>query len=105
MDIGGIPSDENKIICAAATHAILLAGDTSKFPEWREFCGKLNLSILAEIWSDYHGQEDVVPEIRQDNVWHGSVHHLERGELVHERPTVAAIARILVRMATVEEQK
>lgn len=99
VDIGGIPSAENKKICVAATHAILLAGDTSRIQEWREFCKALQISVVAEIWSDYHGTTDVVPVLGDDGVYRGSVHHLERGEATAERPTVRALAEILVGMA------
>lgn len=98
VDIGGIPSAENEAICASATHAILLAGDLSRLAEWREFCGKLGLRIIAEIHSDYRGTEDTVPVLGQDGVWRGSVHHLERGEPVADRPTVRALAELLVAM-------
>lgn len=100
VDIGGIPSDENKEICAAATHALLLAGDTSRFEEWRAFFAALHIPVLAEVWSDYHGQEDAVPQLGADGVWRGSVHHLERGEDPSARPTVVALAQLLTRMAT-----
>jgi len=103
VDIGGIPSPENEEICSTVTHAILLAGDTSRFPEWRAFCAKLGISILAEIHSDYHGQEDVVPQIGEDRIYKGSVHHLERGEPVGERPTIKALAEILVGMVSDEK--
>jgi CRISPR-associated protein Csx3 len=95
---------ENEQICAHATHAILLAGDTpeetweSRLKVWREFCGKLGLRIIAEIHSDYRGTEDTVPLLGEDGIWRGSVHYLERGEPVDERPTVKALAEILVRM-------
>jgi CRISPR-associated protein Csx3 len=100
VDIGGIPSPENYKICASATHAILLAGDLDRLPEWREFCNKLGLGIIAEIHSDYHGTEDVVPTLHEDNIWRGSVHHLERGEEVQERLTIQALADILLQMVT-----
>jgi CRISPR-associated protein Csx3 len=103
VDIGGIPSAENEAICASATHTIILAGDLSKVPVWREFCGKLGLRIIAEVHSDYHGTEDVVPTLGEDGVYRGSVHYLERGEPIHERRTVRALAEILVRMATGQE--
>ena len=103
VDIGGIPSVENEAICASATHAILLAGDLNNLPEWRQFCGKLGLRIVAEIHSNYHGTEDTVPVLGEDSVWKGSVHHLERGELVNERPTVVGLAEILVQMASQEK--
>jgi CRISPR-associated protein Csx3 len=99
VDIGGIPSAENEQICSSATHAILLAGDVSRFPEWRAFCEKLGISVVAEIESNYHGTTDAVPVLGEDGVYRGSVHHLERGEATAERPTVVALAEILVGMA------
>jgi hypothetical protein len=61
--------------------------------------------VVAEIWSDYHDQEDTIPVFGSDGVWRGSVHYLERGEPVHERPTIKALAEILVQLATAEEKK
>jgi CRISPR-associated protein Csx3 len=110
VDIGGIPSPENEQICRYATHAILLAGDSQeqswdeRLVEWREFCRKLRLRIIAEIHSDYHGTEDTLPVLGPDGVWRGSVHYLERGEPVWERPTVKALAEILVRLVAEEEK-
>jgi len=103
VDIGGIPSVENEAICASATHAILLAGDLGRLPEWREFCAKLGLVVLAEIHSDYNGTEDTVPELGEDGVWRGSVHHLERGEPIADRPTIRALAEILVGLVSDEK--
>ena len=103
VDIGGIPSEDNKKICRHATHAILLAGDTGKFPEWREFCRELQIEVLAEIWSNYHGEADLVPQLGEDEVWRGAVHRLERGEPVHDRPTVQFLGRLLARMAMAAE--
>ncbi len=103
VDIGGRTSVENKQICAAATHAVLLAGDMSRLPEWREFCAELGLRVVAEIYSDYHGQEDTVQGVGPDNVFRGSVHYLERGEPVHERPCVVALAHLLMKLAAQEE--
>lgn len=99
VDIGGIPSKENEVICASATHAIILAGDMSKVPEWREFCSKLGIKVIAEIHSDYHGQTDEVLTLGDDEVWKGSVHYLERGEPVAERPTIKKLAEILIENA------
>lgn len=102
VDIGGIPSAENEAICASVTHAVLLAGDLNRLLEWREFCRKVGLVVVAEIHSDYHGTKDTPPVLGADGVWRGSVHHLERGEPVAQRPTVAALAEILVRLASDE---
>jgi CRISPR-associated protein Csx3 len=108
VDIGGIPSPENKQICAHATHAILLAGNSPKTGEiwsdrlvpWREFCRELKLTVVAEVFSDYHGAEDKVEGVSPDGVLHGSVHHLERGEPVSDRPMIRALAAHLVRLAS-----
>jgi len=51
------------------------------------------------VFSDYHGQEDIVLVLGEDNIYRGSVHHLERGEAVGERPTIKALAEILADMA------
>lgn len=102
VDIGGIPSAENEAICASATHAVLLAGDPVRLPEWHEFCRKVGLTVVAEIRSDYHGTEDAVAGIGDDGVLRGSVHHLERGEQIADRPMIRALADHLVRMAAGE---
>lgn len=105
VDIGGIPSAENKKICAAATHAVILAGDLSRVSEWRAFCTELGIKVVAEIFSDYHGQEDSVQGVGEDGVFKGSVHYLERGEDVSQRPCVAALAQFLVEQVALEEKK
>jgi len=99
VDIGGIPDEKNKTICAGATHVILLARAPSQFQEWRDFCNEADLQIVAEIWSDYDGDVDHIDENDRDLLM-GSVHHLERGEPVADRPMVRALARHLVALAT-----
>lgn len=101
VDIGGITSVENEQICSGATHMVILAGDPSKMPEWYEFAGKVGLTVVAEIHSDYHGTEDKVEGIAQDGILRGSVHHLERGEPVASRPMIRALAEFLVEFAKV----
>ena len=106
IDIGGIPSAENCEICASATHIVILAGNDPKtgeswqdrMPVWREFAEKLGLSVIAEIFSDYHGTEDSVEGITQDGIFRGTVHYLERGEPVSERPCIRALAEFLVKL-------
>ena len=107
VDIGGIPSSENHEICATATHLVILAGDDPKTGQpwserilpWREFAAELGLVVVAEIYSDYHGTQDTVPTQCPDGVWRGSVHHLERGEALADRPTIKALGEILVQLA------
>jgi CRISPR-associated protein Csx3 len=108
VDIGGIPSAENESICAHAIHAILVAGDTpeqswdERLVEWREFCQKVGLKIIAELHSDYHGREDSIQDIGPDGILRGSIHHLERGEDISQRPCVVALAEYLVKLVTSE---
>ncbi len=106
VDIGGIPSEENRVICKDATHIVLLAGNDPKtgtpwkdrLPEWREFAKGLGLAVVAEIFSDYHGKEDAVLGVGSDGVLRGSVHYLERGEPVAERPMIRALAEHLLQL-------
>lgn len=101
VDVGGVPSAENREICRHASHAILLAGDMSRLGEWRSFCHDLGLKVVAEIHSDYHGASDVVVG-SEGGVLHASVHHLERGEPVSERPAIKALAQHLVSLVEAE---
>lgn len=98
VDIGGIPSVENEQICSGATHIVILAGDTVRIPEWREFAQKVGLTVVAEIYSDYNGKLDSVEGIDPQGVLRGSVHHLERGEPIVDRPMVRALAQFLVQL-------
>lgn len=106
VDIGGRTSVENEAICASATHAILLAGDwegqswSDRLEGWREFCKKVGLEIVAEVYSDYPGQEDTIEGVGPDGIFRGSIHHLERGEDLSQRPCVVALAEHLVRLTT-----
>ena len=97
IDVGGRTSDENLMIMAPATHAVILAGDMGKIPEWRAFCESLDLHVIAVIYSDYHGTEDRIDSV--DPVLTGRVHHLERGEDNSERPMVVALASLFIRLA------
>lgn len=95
IDVGGRTSPENRAICAHATHAIILYGASEKLPEWQEFCKELGLEIIAEIFSDYHGDEDTVQGESPDGVFKGSIHYLERGEDVSQRECLQALAERL----------
>lgn len=110
VDIGGIPSKENRVICKDATHIVLLAGNSPKdgtpwrdrLPIWREFAEELGLTVVAEIFSDYRGAEDKIGGVSPDGVLHGSVHYLERGEQVSDRPMVRELASHLVDLVSDE---
>lgn len=98
VDVGGKIDEKNELIMSHATHAVILAGDMTQVPNWKKFCSQLNLKIIAVIYSDYYGIRDCltseVPIIK------GSIHHLERGEDVSTRPTVQALARLLIQLST-----
>ncbi|MDM8561257.1 hypothetical protein [Candidatus Parabeggiatoa sp. HSG14] len=103
VDIGGKISEENKIICAEATHIILLAGDLKDLPEWREFSKSLKLQIIAEIHSDRDGKADKELERCEDDIYRGSIHSLKRGdESVQERPTVKKLAELIIHLVNKE---
>ena len=101
VDIGGKVDDYNCEICKSATHIVILAGNdpetgecwNDRMDEWRKFAEGLNLVVVAEIFSDYKGQKDVVKGVCPDNILRGSVHYLERGEPIETRPMVRALAR------------
>ena len=107
VDIGGLISKENKKICKGATHIVILAGNDSesgecwdvRIAEWREFAEELNLTVVAEIFSDYYGEADIVENVGSDKTLRGSVHHLERGEDIVDRPMVQALARHILTIA------
>lgn len=100
IDIGGITSPENERICKDGNGAVLICGETAilsgKPAEWKEFFNKLGIPIVAEVYSDYFGKEDVVEGVESDGVFRGSVHHLERGEQLVDRETVKALAEFVV---------
>jgi CRISPR-associated protein Csx3 len=99
IDVGGRVSDENRRICESATHAILLAGDhpqqgswDSRLVEWRLFCEELGLILLAELYSNYEAREDMIQGLDERGVLRASVHRLERGEDLYDRPAIIAVA-------------
>ncbi|WP_413172299.1 CRISPR-associated protein Csx3 [Anabaena azotica] len=96
IDIGGKITESNRVIVREATHAVILAGDRGKdeVPLWEQFCRDLNIPIIANLDSDYHGNEDKI--VTESPLLTGSVHYLARGEDVSSRPMVQALARVLV---------
>jgi CRISPR-associated protein Csx3 len=98
IDIGGKITEENRVIVREATHAVILAGDRGKeeVPLWEQFCRDLNIHIIANLDSDYQGNEDKI--VTQSPLLTGSVHSLRRGEDVSSRPMVQALARVLVQL-------
>lgn len=112
IDVGGKTSEENKVIMKEATHAVILSGDPSKFAEWEQFCQSLELKrlkVIAKIHSQLNAVQD---EVFLPNEWKerttellekaplltGSVHGLERGQIVSNRPMVQALAEVLIHL-------
>lgn len=100
IDIGGVISPENRKICEHANGAIFLCGETaakSDAPvEWKKFFTELNIPIIAEMYSDYKGGEDIVDGAGENGVFRGSVHHLERGEKLTDRKAIQELAKFII---------
>jgi CRISPR-associated protein Csx3 len=94
FDVGGKISPENHLIMAEATHAVILVKHESEIAPWKELCQSLSLQVIAIIYSDYHGASDGIES--QAPILRGSVHRLQRGEDIAERPMVQALANLLV---------
>lgn len=100
VDIGGIPSEENRRILTEGnvTHAIILAGNLEKVPEWEKFLDECQIEVIAVLHSDYHGAEDrteTSPMV---------VHYLERGdEKVKNRPAIQATAEKILNLIEKKE--
>ncbi|MGF2013969.1 hypothetical protein [Nostoc sp. DedVER01b] len=94
IDLGGKIDDKNKLIASYATHALILFRDITQITPWREFCLELNLQIIACIHSDYDGVADRIDF--ESSMLIGSIHRLQRGEDISERPMVQELARLLV---------
>lgn len=94
FDVGGRISDENRLIMAQATHAVILVKDQSEIAPWQGFCESLGLEVVAIIFSDY---ESISDEISGETpILRGNVHRLQRGEDVSSRLIVQTLARVLV---------
>ena len=105
VDIGGKPFADNQMICQHATHVVILAGDPARFPEWRRFAEDIERPVVAEVRSALHDLVDKVGKIAANGVLRGSIHRLERGEPVANRPMVRALAKHLLTIGSVSVQK
>lgn len=95
FDVGGKMSPENELIMAEATHAVILAKSELEVADWQKFCQKLNLPVIAIIYSDIDATTDEIQ--RESPQLIGKVHQLIRGELVKNRPVIQALAKRLVK--------
>lgn len=96
FDVGGKITPENETIMAEATHAVILAKTEADVIEWQKICQKLNLSVIAIIYSDKEASQDSIET--ESPLLTGIVHHLERGEDVSGRPVIQALANFLVNL-------
>lgn len=100
IDIGGIITPENAQIIRSANAGIILCGDGGieggMVAEWKKFFTDLGIPVVAEIYSDYNGVEDVSEGTDTHGVYRGSVHHLERGEKLIARKTLQDLAQHLL---------
>ncbi|MEH2022875.1 CRISPR-associated protein Csx3 [Nostoc sp.] len=94
FDVGGRISDDNRLIMAQATHAVILVKDQSEIAPWQGFCESLGLEVVAIIYSDYEGVSDAISG--ETPILRGNVHRLQRGEDVSSRLIVQTLARVLV---------
>ncbi|BCL38589.1 hypothetical protein [Nostoc sp. MS1] len=94
FDVGGKISDENRLIMSEATHAVILVKDEAEIEPWQRLCDELKLSVIAIVLSDFLGNNDVV--VSKEPILRGTVHKLQRGEDVSQRPMVQSLAQILV---------
>ena len=100
FDVGGkIPTEENRIIMSQATHAIMLAKTEQDVADWQEFCEKeleKPLPFIAIVYSDFEGTKDTI--VSEEPVLTATVHRLARDEDASNRPTVKALAELLVNL-------
>jgi CRISPR-associated protein Csx3 len=76
---------------------VIISGDRALIPAWQDFCVEMKLSIIALLYSDYTGTSDRIES--ETPILTGSVHYLERGVEVSDRPMIQTLARRLVAMS------
>jgi CRISPR-associated protein Csx3 len=120
VDCGGLISPENNLILQELTHAVILAGDyidergnlvkshQEFWKEWSQCCDRLNVKVIAKIYSDFYGNEDIVDN-KEEHMLTGSVHHLTRDEDTSGRLMVQALANHIITLSVsnsniIEEQ-
>lgn len=96
IDMGGLIDEKNRTILQHATHAVILAGDMTQVPLWKETCAALTVQVIAILHSDYEGTSDRIDS--EHPLLTGSVHYLERGQDVANRPVIQTLAKLLVNL-------
>ena len=97
IDTGGKISPENRIILAAATHAIILYKTEAERQQWLEFCQSLDLPVIAVVQSRWGEEEDEVSEGEGGLI--GAVYGLSRQtEGLAAKPMIQALSRLLIEL-------
>ncbi|MDY7024159.1 MAG: hypothetical protein SWJ54_22890 [Cyanobacteriota bacterium] len=97
IDVGGVIDDKNRLIMGHATHAVILSRDLNLVTEWSQFCGELNLKIIAILKSDLEAVEDQLEA--ETPILQGSIHGLERGKDVSQHFMVQKLAQVLIKLS------
>jgi CRISPR-associated protein Csx3 len=96
VDVGGQISPENRSIMIGATHAVILSRDLEAFAHWRQFCRELAIPVIAELYSDYDAIADQIT--LETGPLTGIVHHLDRNLDTSTRPTIQALANLILEL-------
>jgi CRISPR-associated protein Csx3 len=72
IDLGGLIDEKNRTILQHSTHAIILAGDMTQAPAWKDACTDLHVQVIALLHSNYEGTSDRIDS--ESPVVTGSIH-------------------------------
>jgi CRISPR-associated protein Csx3 len=97
IDTGGKTSPENRIILAAATHAIILYKTKVEQQQWLEFCQSMDLPAIAVVESRWGEGEDEVSET--EGRLTGAVYGLSRQTAgLAAKPMIQALSQLLIKL-------
>jgi CRISPR-associated protein Csx3 len=104
IDTGGLPSPENRLIMAEASHAIILYKTVAEREQWLNFCQDLGLPPLAVVESRLGNAPDEVNLSAKDQPITGVVYGLSRGEAnLRDKLMIRAIAHRLIDLTSSEK--
>lgn len=96
IDTGGLPSPENRLILAEATHAIILYKSEWEQQQWLDFCQSLDLPILAMVESRLGDCDD---EVNEGEIITGVVYGLSRGDVkLRDKLMIQTLAQRLIKL-------
>lgn len=100
IDLGGKPAPDNAEIAAGASHAVIVHRPDGGLEEWQRFCAEVGLRVIARALSILPEGADEVRRV-DDDLLELTLHHLERGVPLAERPSVQALTRHIAEVAGV----